>query len=92
MGAVTRLLSIICSVTDYDCIPDAAAEQQPFALLAAGSNTAGVANEFKHLSYILNCYSDKRAVAHSDKLSTFCSRSARRFLAPASTCFMVRLA
>jgi hypothetical protein len=35
MGAATRLLSIICSVTDYDCIPDAAAEQQPFALLAA---------------------------------------------------------
>jgi hypothetical protein len=52
MGAVTRLLSIICSVTDYDCIPDAAAEQQPFALLAAGSNPAGVVKYFNHLCHL----------------------------------------
>ena len=67
-------------------------EQQPSKLKVAGSNPAGVANNFKGLRPLRFGHSDKRAAAHSDNSSAVCSRVARRFFAPASTCFMVRLA
>ena len=60
-------------------------------LKVAGSNPAGVANDFKHLIKFRFRHSDKHAAAHSDKLSAFV-RIVRRFFAPASTCFIVRLA
>jgi hypothetical protein len=48
-------------------------------------------NHFKRLHSFWSGHSDKRAVAHSDKCPPSV-RIARRFFAPASTCFIVRLA
>jgi hypothetical protein len=65
--------------------------QAKLLFLLVYGNPAGVANNFKRLAHIRFGHSDKHAVAHSDKCPPSV-RTARRFFAPASTCFIVRLA